>query len=117
MGVKHLNPCGAAIGSSAAECWQKTLEADPVSIYGGIVATNCEIDAQTATMMKDIFLEIIIAPHFSPEALGILCTKKNLRLLEVDMTPTDDTEQNIVSVTGGLLIHYEIGRASCRERV
>ena len=104
VGVKHLTPCGAAIGNSAAECWQKTLEADPVSIYGGIVATNCEIDAQTATMMKDIFLEIIIAPHFSPEALRILCTKKNLRLLEVDMTPTDDTEQNIVSVTGGLLV-------------
>ena len=104
VGVKHLTPCGAAIGNSAAECWQKTLEADPISIYGGIVATNCEIDVQTATMMKDVFLEIIIAPHFSPEALRILCTKKNLRLLEVDMTPTNDTEQNIVSVTGGLLV-------------
>ncbi len=104
VAVKHMNPCGAAIGDNIVDCWQKTYNADPISIFGGIVATNHEITAEAASLMKDIFLEIIIAPKFSPEALEILCNKKNLRLLEVDMSPTNDTQKTMVSVTGGLLV-------------
>ncbi len=104
VAVKHMNPCGAAIGNNIVDCWQKTYNADPISIFGGIVATNREITAEAASLMKDIFLEIIIAPKFSPEALEILCNKKNLRLLEVDMSPTNDTQKTMVSVTGGLLV-------------
>lgn len=104
VGVKHMNPCGAAIGKDIVDCWTKSYNADPVSIFGGIVATNCEVNAEAARMMKDIFLEIIIAPKFSTEALDILCSKKNLRLLEVDMSLTNDTLQTMVSVTGGLLV-------------
>lgn len=104
VGVKHMNPCGAAIGKDIVDCWTKSYNADPVSIFGGIVATNCEVNGEVATLMKDVFLEIIIAPKFSPEALEILCRKKNLRLLEVDMLQTDDIQKNMVSVTGGLLV-------------
>lgn len=104
VGVKHMNPCGAAVGSDIIDCWTKSYNADPVSIFGGIVATNCEVNAEAAKLMKEIFLEIIIAPKFSSEALEILRSKKNLRLLEVDMSPTADIQHSMVSVTGGLLV-------------
>ncbi len=103
VGIKHMNPCGAAIGKNIVECWTKTYQADSVSIFGGIVATNQEINAEVAEMLKEVFLEIIIAPKFSDEALKTLSSKKNLRLLEVDMTNTDNNEQNYISVCGGLL--------------
>lgn len=104
VGLKHMNPCGAAVGKTVGEAWKKAYEADTVSIFGGIVACNREIDAETAAAMKPIFLEIIIAPSFSKEALEILTTKKNLRLLEVDMTRDDSARRQAVSVNGGLLV-------------
>lgn len=104
VGLKHMNPCGAATGSNIGEAWRKAYEADKVSIYGGIVAVNRELDGETAAAMKPIFLEIIIAPSFSAEALEILTKKKNLRLLEVDMTRRDVHERQLVSVNGGLLV-------------
>lgn len=104
VGLKHMNPCGAAVGKDVAEAWSKAYEADKVSIYGGIVAVNREVDATTAAAMKPIFLEIIIAPSFSAEALALLTTKKNLRLLEVNMDRTESRERQIVSVNGGLLM-------------
>ena len=106
VGVKHTNPCGAAVGKDVVECWTKTYNADKVSIFGGIVATNQEINAQVAELLKPIFLEIIIAPKFSEQALEILCSKKNLRLLEVDMTKKTVAlkQQQLFSVTGGLLV-------------
>ena len=82
-----MNPCGAAIGKDVVDAWTKAYEADKVSIFGGIVATNCTLTKEAAELMKPIFLEIIMAPAFTPEALEVLCTKKNIRLLEVDMTP------------------------------
>jgi len=103
VGLKHMNPCGAAIGKDVVEAWTKAYEADKVSIFGGIVATNCEVNAEAAALMKPIFLEIIMAPSFSAEALEILCTKKNLRLLKVDMTPDTATRKQYVSVNGGML--------------
>ncbi len=104
VGLKHMNPCGAATGKDIAEAWEKAYEADRVSIYGGIVAVNREIDEKTAAMMKPIFLEIIIAPSFSAGALNILTAKKNLRLLRVAMDKTGDRPLQYVSVNGGLLV-------------
>ena len=104
VGLKHMNPCGAAVGRDIAQAWSKAYEADKVSIYGGIVAVNREVDAATALAMKPVFLEIIIAPSFSKEALEILTKKKNLRLLEVDMRRTGVRERQLVSVNGGLLV-------------
>ena len=103
VGLKHMNPCGAAVGRDIAQAWSKAYEADKVSIYGGIVAVNREVDAATALAMKPVFLEII-APSFSKEALEILTKKKNLRLLEVDMRRTGVRERQLVSVNGGLLV-------------
>lgn len=103
VGLKHMNPCGAAIGKDGAEAWTKAYEADKVSIFGGIVATNCVVTKEMAELMHPIFLEIIMAPQFTPEALAILTTKKNLRLLEVDMSSVSAQQMQYVSVNGGLL--------------
>ncbi|MDE6717536.1 MAG: bifunctional phosphoribosylaminoimidazolecarboxamide formyltransferase/IMP cyclohydrolase [Muribaculaceae bacterium] len=104
LGLKHMNPCGAAIGSTIKEAWEKTYEADKVSIYGGIVAMNRPLDAETAKLLKPIFLEIVMAPAFEPEALEVLASKKNLRLLEVNMEKSDKKQKQYVGVTGGLLV-------------
>ncbi|MFI3316618.1 MAG: bifunctional phosphoribosylaminoimidazolecarboxamide formyltransferase/IMP cyclohydrolase [Rikenellaceae bacterium] len=104
VGLKHMNPCGAAIGADVVEAWTKAYEADTVSIFGGIVATNQTVTAEVAELMKPIFLEIIMAPAFTAEALEVLCTKKNLRLLEVDMSTPQAKPQQYVSVNGGMLV-------------
>lgn len=104
VGLKHMNPCGAAIGTDVVDAWKKTYEADKVSIFGGIVATNREINKEAAELMKPIFLEIIMAPSFTPEALEVLCTKKNLRLLKVDMSKDNAMHRQYVSMNGGMLV-------------
>ena len=104
VALKHMNPCGAAIGKTIEEAWQAAYEADKVSIYGGIVAVNRELTAEVAAGMKPIFLEIVIAPSFSEGALEILATKKNLRVLQVDMTPGGKTPTQYISVNGGMLV-------------
>lgn len=104
VGLKHMNPCGAAIGTDVVDAWKKTYEADKVSIFGGIVATNCTLTKEAAELMKPIFLEIIMAPSFTPEAIEVLSTKKNLRLLEVDMTPDNSVRKQYVSTNGGMLV-------------
>lgn len=104
VGLKHMNPCGAAIGKDIKEAWTKAYEADKVSIYGGIVAVNRPLDGETARLMKPIFLEIVMAPEFTPEALEVFATKKNLRLLEVKMDKSDRKQKQYVGVTGGLLV-------------
>ncbi len=104
VALKHMNPCGASVGTTIEEAWTAAYEADKVSIYGGIVAVNRELTAEVAMGMKPIFLEIVMAPAFSDEALEILSTKKNLRLLKVDMTRTDEKINQYISVNGGLLV-------------
>ena len=104
VGLKHMNPCGAAIGTDVVDAWTKAYEADKVSIFGGIVAVNREVTREAAELMKPIFLEIIMAPSFSEGALEVLCTKKNLRLLQVDMSKDDTVVDQYVSVNGGLLV-------------
>ena len=104
VGVKHMNPCGSAVGKTIAEAWRKAYEADKTSIFGGIVAANREIDLETAQMLKPIFLEIVMAPSFAPDALELLQTKKNLRILKVDMTRDDKVRSQYVSMNGGMLV-------------
>lgn len=104
VGLKHMNPCGAAVGSDIKDAWNKAYEADKVSIYGGIVAVNRPLDGETAKLMKPIFLEIVMAPEFTPEALEVFATKKNLRQLKVNMEKSDKKQKQYVGVTGGLLV-------------
>ena len=103
VALKHMNPCGAAVGKTIEDAWQAAYEADKVSIYGGIVAVNRELTAEVALGMKPIFLEIVIAPSYSPEALEILSTKKNLRVMKVDMTKSSAPVPQFISVNGGML--------------
>lgn len=104
VGVKHMNPCGSATGKTIAEAWKKAYEADKTSIFGGIVAANREIDLETAQMLKPIFLEIVMAPSFATDALELLCTKKNLRVLKVDMSKDNTVRKQYVSMNGGMLV-------------
>jgi len=103
LALKHMNPCGAAVGKTIEEAWQAAYEADKVSIYGGIVGVNRTLTAEVALGMKPIFLEIVIAPSYTPEALEILASKKNLRVMEVDMTRSSAPVPQYISVNGGLL--------------
>ena len=103
VALKHMNPCGAAVGANIEEAWQAAYEADKVSIYGGIVGVNRELTAEVARGMKPIFLEIVIAPSFTPEALEILSSKKNLRVLEVPMQREAQAPMQYVGVNGGML--------------
>jgi phosphoribosylaminoimidazolecarboxamide formyltransferase/IMP cyclohydrolase len=117
--IKHTNPCGVAAGQTIAEAFRKAYEADPVSIFGGIVATNRPVDAETAALLKGIFLEIVLAPSFTPEALEILTTKKNLRLLETgDHLEAGSSSLRIQSVSGGALVQeadtMSLRREDCR---
>lgn len=104
VGLKHMNPCGAAVGVDVVDAWTKAYEADKVSIFGGIVATNRPVTREVAELMKPVFLEIIMAPKFEEGALEVLRTKKNLRLLEVDMSVGAAAPTQYVSVNGGLLV-------------
>lgn len=106
VAIKHMNPCGVGTGATLYDAYTRAYEADSKSIFGGIVALNCEVDGQTAEKMAEIFLEVILAPSFSEEAKAILTKKKNIRLLEVGMekgTP----EKKVTSIHGGLLVQEE----------
>lgn len=109
VAVKHANPCGVGIAETICGAYKKAHDADPVSIFGGIVAANRPIDAETAEEMKKIFLEIIIAPDFTAEALEILQAKKNLRLLKLPAIAERIAEKtlNMKRVTGGILIQEQ----------
>ncbi len=104
VGLKHMNPCGAAIGADVFDAWTRAYEADKVSIYGGIVAFNREVDGKTAEAMKPIFLEIVMAPSFSAEAMEVFSKKKNLRVLVVDMSERKQPRSRYTGVTGGMLV-------------
>lgn len=106
IAVKHANPCGVGTGGTLLEAYLNAYASDPVSIYGGIVALNREVDAETASELAKIFLEIIIAPGFSEDALNILAVKKNIRLLKLprlaDANPKGALDMK--KVVGGLLV-------------
>jgi phosphoribosylaminoimidazolecarboxamide formyltransferase/IMP cyclohydrolase len=108
--IKHTNPCGAAERATLAEAWRDALAGDPVSAYGGVVALTREVDAATAAGMASIFLEVIVAPSFSREALEILSAKKNLRLLldpilgSTEPAPPPDPLGSVRVAGGGVLV-------------
>lgn len=104
IAVKHMNPCGVGLGENLSEAFQRALEGDPISIFGGIIALNRPVDLQTAQQMNEIFLEVIMAPSFSPEALELLQKKKNLRLLEIHLERSESSRAlKLTSIRGGLL--------------
>lgn len=107
VAVKHMNPCGVGTGSTIEEAFDKAYEADPVSIFGGIIALNREVNAPTAEKLSNIFLEIIIAPSFTEEALEILTKKKNIRLLTINFSQEKQDPFKVVSVEGGLLVQED----------
>lgn len=100
--IKHNNACGCASAPTLKEAWEKALEADPVSAFGGIIVTNREIDVETAQEMNKIFFEVIIAPAYREEALAILKSKKNRMILENKHTRPSDTKFR--SMLGGVLV-------------
>lgn len=104
VGLKHMNPCGVGIGKTINEAWDKAYEADPVSIFGGIVALNRPVDKELAEKLSKIFLEIIIAPAFDADALEILERKKNIRLMVLDTTLEPNNNLKYTNVSDGLLV-------------
>lgn len=105
VAAKHANPCGVSSAPTLAIAFKQAYEADPVSIFGGIVAANREIDTETATEMAKIFLEVIVAPSYSREALDILTRKKNIRLLQLEHIGKKDPKMiKARTVLGGLLV-------------
>jgi phosphoribosylaminoimidazolecarboxamide formyltransferase/IMP cyclohydrolase len=103
VAVKHTNPCGVAVGADIYTAFMRAYEADPVSIFGGIVALNRPVDGKTAEKLSEIFLEIIIAPAYSEEALLIFTRKKDLRLLTAPLPARRET-LDMKKVSGGLLV-------------
>lgn len=107
VAVKHTNPCGVGLGVSIADAYQRAFESDPISIFGGIIACNREVDVATAERMSELFLEVIIAPGFAVDASDILMQKPSLRLLKM---PSLDgvsarTQRHVTTdVRGGLLV-------------
>ncbi len=110
VALKHMNPCGIGSASNLLDAYLKAYQSDPVSIFGGIVALNREVDSDVAKEMHKLFLEIIIAPSYTDEAFEILSKKKNLRILVLDTNLPNALEYMTVKVNGGLLLqqadHY-----------
>jgi len=104
VAVKHMNPCGVGIGVEIDVAFQKAYDADPVSIFGGIIALNRTVTVETAIKLNRIFLEIVLAPDFESAALEILQVKKNIRLLKTAMSGSRTEASRLVSVKGGLLV-------------
>jgi phosphoribosylaminoimidazolecarboxamide formyltransferase/IMP cyclohydrolase len=119
--IKHTNPCGVGIAERIEDAYQKAYEADPVSIFGGIVAFNRPVTLPCAERMVELFLEIVIAPAFDEDALNALRRKKNLRLLEVPFPAGDASKTDrapalgLRSVDGGLLVQERDLRSTHRE--
>lgn len=103
--LKHNTPCGVAIGDSVFEVYKKAHDADPISIFGGIVAINREVDEETAIEMSKIFLEVVAAPSFTNGALEVLKKKKNLRVIKCNEKP--NAKKFMVTVDGGILVQEE----------
>ena len=105
IAVKHANTCGVATGSSVYEAYIKAYQCDPVSIFGGIVAFNREVDKKTAEELNKIFVEIVLAPSYEKEALEVLKSKKNIRIMEINLK--EDSNKPLIDlkkVRGGLLV-------------
>lgn len=106
VACKHSNPCGVGTGDNIYDAYMKAFNADPTSIFGGIVVFNREIDEKTAKEINKIFVEIIAAPSYSEKALEILKQKKNIRLLLIEniMQKQDENSYDLKKVAGGILV-------------
>ncbi|WP_417870473.1 bifunctional phosphoribosylaminoimidazolecarboxamide formyltransferase/IMP cyclohydrolase [Vibrio furnissii] len=103
--VKHANPCGVALGGDILEAYNRAYQTDPTSAFGGIIAFNRELDAATATaIVERQFVEVIIAPSISAEAIDVVAAKKNVRLLECGEWHSKTTGFDVKRVNGGLLV-------------
>lgn len=107
VAVKHTNPCGVGVAPSLEEAFRKAYEADPVSIFGGIVALNRPVDDGTARRMDPVFLEVVLAPGFTDGARAILARKKNLRLLDLGEAGEPEPALEVRAVWGGYLLQEE----------
>jgi len=119
VAIKHNNPCGVALSkTSLADSFRKAKAGDPVSIFGGVIAFNRPVDEETARELKDIFLEIVIAPSFTPEARAVLSSAKrllNIRLLELDMSQPQSGGYDLRRVRGGMLMQdWDTGTVDVR---
>lgn len=102
--VKHANPCGVALGANSLEAYQKAWQTDPTSAFGGILAFNREVDAAAAQAILTQFVEVIIAPSFSDEALQIFASKQNIRVLAIPLSAAPQASLTLKSIDGGLLV-------------
>ncbi|WP_437746630.1 bifunctional phosphoribosylaminoimidazolecarboxamide formyltransferase/IMP cyclohydrolase [Sorangium sp. So ce1504] len=115
--VKHTNPCGVATGDSLAAAYRTARDADAVSAFGGIVALNREVDRAAAEVLVETFLECVVAPAYTPEALEVLRTKKNLRVLATGaLLPADHRELTFKRVGGGLVVQERDASAAGEVR-
>ncbi|MCM3512216.1 MULTISPECIES: bifunctional phosphoribosylaminoimidazolecarboxamide formyltransferase/IMP cyclohydrolase [Carnobacterium] len=103
VAVKHMNPCGVGIAETIEEAFDRCYAADPVSIFGGIVVANRQLDTVTAEKLNSMFLEIVLAPSYTKEALAILSKKKNIRIMTLDFSTAKVGGKEVVSVLGGIL--------------
>lgn len=101
--VKHANPCGVALGATSAEAYNNAFKTDPTSAFGGIIAFNQTVDAATAKAVADQFVEVLLAPDYTPDALAVFAAKKNVRVLKVQ-TGQSHNPFDIKRVGGGLLV-------------
>ena len=103
--IKHANPCGVAVGKDLSEAYQRALQCDPVSAFGGVIAVSQKLDAATAREITELFTEVVIAPDADPEAIEIFAAKKNLRLLLSSSLPDPMAGGEVFrSVAGGFLV-------------
>ena len=95
--VKHANPCGAAVGSDALSAYTRAFKTDPTSAFGGIIALNCQLDAHAALQISKQFVEVLMAPSFTPQALEVFKTKVNVRILQIDL-PAQGAGRNAIDI-------------------
>ncbi|PWV70514.1 phosphoribosylaminoimidazolecarboxamide formyltransferase / IMP cyclohydrolase [Prauserella marina] len=101
--IKHANPCGIAVGADVADAHRKAHACDPLSAYGGVIASNRTVDLKTAEQIADVFTEVVLAPDFEAAALDVLTRKKNIRLLKL-AEPADPSELELRPISGGVLV-------------
>ncbi len=116
VAVKHLNPCGVATSDNISEATIKALKADPVSVFGGVIAVNQMLNQEAAEALVEGFVECVIAPDFSKKALEVLSVKKNLRVLKWPEMMTKDQEVKVRTVSGGFLVQTQDEVSSWSEK-
>ena len=115
--VKHNNPCGCALGASAQEAYERAFACDPQSAYGGVIALNRRVDGACAEQLSGQFIEVLLAPGFTDDALALLTEKKNVRLLELAHWPEPAEELEAKAVLGGQLLQSRDDVSETREQM